>query len=178
MPMLRRRGGTCTPRSGAATSSPPIEIVPPVGCSRPAMQRSVVVLPQPVGPSSTTISPATMRKLTSSTAGRPTRNCLRRCETISSADILLPVPVNLVPLLDPLAVKRLELGELRDPHLGVLGKSGRQERRHFQRGEIAVLLDAEGLTLLGQLPFEIEPRSVRVLRGLRDAGAVRHDRHA
>ena len=87
MPMLRRRGGTCTPRSGAATSSPPIEIVPAVGCSRPAMQRKVVVLPQPDGPSSTTISPAAMRKLTSSTAGRPTANCLRRCETISSADI-------------------------------------------------------------------------------------------
>jgi hypothetical protein len=87
MPMLRSRGGTCRPRSGAATSSPPIEIAPPVGCSNPAMQRNVVVLPQPEGPSSTTISPAAMRKLTSSTAGRPTRNCLRRCETISSADM-------------------------------------------------------------------------------------------
>src|SRR3954451_2508246 len=87
MPMLRARGGTCTPRSGTATSSPPIEMVPPVGCASPAMHRSVVVLPQPEGPSSTTISPAAMRKLTSSTAGRPTRNCLRRCETISSADI-------------------------------------------------------------------------------------------
>src|SRR5215475_6626421 len=128
MPMLRSRGGTCTPRSGAATSSPPIEIVPPVGCSRPAMQRKVVVLPQPEGPSSTTISPAAIRKLTSSTAGRPTRNCLRRWETISSADILLPVPVNLVPLLDPLAVKRLELFEFRHPHLGVLGHAGRHQR--------------------------------------------------
>src|SRR4029077_2699670 len=140
MPMLRKRGGTCTPRSGAATSSPPIEIVPPVGCSSPAMQRSVVVLPQPDGPSSTTISPAAMRKLTSSTAGRPTRNCLRRCETISSADIQifqsLPVPVDLVPLLDPLAVERLEFLELRHPHLGVLGHAGRQQRWHFQRGEI------------------------------------------
>src|ERR1041384_6329260 len=117
MPMLRARGGPGTPLSGAATMSPPIEIVPPVGCSSPAMQRSVVVLPQPDGPSSTTISPAAMRKLTSSTAGRPTRNCLRRCETISSADIQvfqsLPVAVNLVPLLDPLAVERLELLELR-----------------------------------------------------------------
>src|SRR5262245_30439905 len=143
--MLRERGGTCTPRSGAATSSPPIEIEPPVGCSRPAMQRNVVVLPQPEGPSSTTISPAAMRKLTSSTAGRPTRNCLRRCETISSADIhnfqSLPVPVNLIPLLDPLAVQRLELLELRHPHLGVLGHSSRHERRHLQRGEVAVLLD-------------------------------------
>src|ERR1051325_4069015 len=117
MPMLRARGGTCTPRSGAATSSPPIEIMPAVGCSRPAMQRNVVVLPQPEGPSRTTISPAAMRKLTSSTAGRPTENCLRRCETISSADILLPVPVNLVPLFDPLAVQRLEFGEFRHPHL-------------------------------------------------------------
>src|SRR6188472_4263236 len=117
MPILRARGGTCTPRSGAPTSSPPIEMVPPVGCSSPAMQRRVVVLPQPDGPSSTTISPAAMRKLTSSTAGRPTRNCLRRCATISSADIhyfqSLPVPVDLVPLFDPLAVERLELGELR-----------------------------------------------------------------
>src|SRR6187455_372854 len=126
MPMLRNRGGTCTPLSGAATVSPPIEIVPPVGCSSPAMQRKVVVLPQPEGPSSTTISPAAMRKLTSSTAGRPTRNCLRRCETINSADIQiparyasdqpppcpppragrdersLPVSVSLVPLVEPL----------------------------------------------------------------------------
>src|ERR1041385_4685901 len=124
MPMLRRRGGTCTPRSGAATSSPPIEIVPAVGCSRPAMQRNVVVLPQPEGPSSTTISPAAMRKLTSSTAGRPHGNCLRRRETIISADIQyfqsLPVPVHLVPLLDPLAVQRLKLLELGHPHLGAL----------------------------------------------------------
>src|SRR5436305_3376432 len=179
MPMLRRRGGTCTPRSGAATSSPPIAIAPPVGCSRPAMQRKVVVLPQPEGPSSTTISPAATRKLTSSTAGRPTRNCLRRCETISSADIqLLPVPVNLVPLLDPLAVERLELRKFRHPDLGVLGKTRRQQRRDLQRCEIAVLPDAEDLPFFGELPFEIEPRRVRVLRGLGDTGAVGNDRHA
>src|SRR3954463_591034 len=154
MPMLRARGGTCTPRSGAATSSPPIEMVPPVGCSSPAMQRKVVVLPQPEGPSSTTISPAAMRKLTSSTAGRPTKNCLRRCETISSADIprfqSLPVPVHLVPLFDPLGVQRLEFLELRHPHFGVLGHAGWQQRRHFERGEVAVLLDPEDLPFLGE----------------------------
>src|SRR3954471_1627961 len=166
MPMLRARGGTCTPRSGAATSSPPIEMVPPVGCSRPAMHRSVVVLPQPEGPSSTTISPAAMRKLTSSTAGRPIKNCLRRCETISSTDILLPVPVHLVPLLDPLAVERLELLELRHPHFGVLGHAVWEQRRHLERGEVAVLLDPEDLPLLGELPFEIEPCGVWVLRCL------------
>src|SRR5215213_7621137 len=167
MPILRARGGTCTPRSGAATSSPPIEIMPAVGCSRPAIQRSVVVLPQPEGPSSTTISPAAIRKLTSSTAGRPTENCLRKCETISSADIhnfqSLPVAVNLVPLFDPLAVQRLEFRELGYPQLGVLGHAGRQQGRHFQRCEIAVLPDAEDLSFLGELPFEIEARRVRIL---------------
>src|ERR1043166_3486097 len=110
--MLRRRGGTCRPRSGAATSSPPIEIVPPVGCSRPAMQRNVVVLPQPEGPS----PPA---------PGGPTRppHPPRRD---AEADIVdrraadekllaqmqddqlsrhvlasLPVPIDLVPLVEP-----------------------------------------------------------------------------
>ena len=42
------------------------------------MQRSVVVLPQPDGPSRTTISPAATRKLTSSTAGRPPENSLHQ----------------------------------------------------------------------------------------------------
>ena len=87
MPMLRSRGGTSVPRAGAETTSSPIEIVPDVGCSRPATQRSVVVLPQPEGPSSTTISPAAMRKLTSSTAARPVPNTLNSRSTFSSADI-------------------------------------------------------------------------------------------
>src|SRR5437763_1383731 len=179
MPMLRRRGGTCTLRSGAATSSPPIEIVPAVGCSRPAMQRSVVVLPQPEGPSSTTISPAAIRKLTSSTAGRPTANCLRRCETISSADIhkfqSLPVPVNLVPLFDPFPIERLELLELRHPHLRILAETCRQQRRDFERGEIAVLLDAEDLPLLRELPLKIEPRGERIVRSHLAPAAVGHN---
>ena len=58
MPILRSRAGTCTPSAGAETSRPPMLMRPAVGCSRPATQRSVVVLPQPEGPSSTTISPA------------------------------------------------------------------------------------------------------------------------
>ncbi len=58
MPMLRKRGGTWTPSSGADINRPPMLTRPAVGCSRPAMQRSVVVLPQPEGPSNTTISPA------------------------------------------------------------------------------------------------------------------------
>ena len=52
MPDVAFEGGTCTPRSGSATTSPPIEIEPPSGSSRPATQRRVVDLPQPDSPSS------------------------------------------------------------------------------------------------------------------------------
>ena len=50
-----------TSRSAAerrVTSSPPIRIWPAVAISRPAISRSVVVLPQPDGPSSVTSVPA------------------------------------------------------------------------------------------------------------------------
>ena len=40
------------------TSSPSIKTLPEVGISRPAMRRSVVVLPQPLGPSRVTRAPA------------------------------------------------------------------------------------------------------------------------
>ena len=76
------------PCSGAETTAPPMAIEPDVGCSRPATQRSVVVLPQPDGPSRTTISPAAMRKFTSSTAAMPVLNTLRSRSTFSSADII------------------------------------------------------------------------------------------
>jgi hypothetical protein len=55
---LAQRGGTRMPRSGDETTLPAMLISPEVGCSSPATQRSVVVLPQPEGPSRTTISPA------------------------------------------------------------------------------------------------------------------------
>ena len=48
---LRLYGGT------VATSSPSSRIAPSVGCSKPAISRSVVVLPQPDGPSSEKNSP-------------------------------------------------------------------------------------------------------------------------
>ena len=51
-------------------------ISPEVGCSSPATQRKVVVLPQPEGPSSTTISPAGTAKLTPSIAGPADRELL------------------------------------------------------------------------------------------------------
>src|SRR2546423_10305519 len=68
MPMLRARGGTSTPCAGAETSAPPMRISPALGCSSPATQRRVVVLPQPEGPSSVTISPAATSKSMPATA--------------------------------------------------------------------------------------------------------------
>ena len=48
MPMSRRSGGTKPP--GGDDDASPSSIVPASGRSRPAMQRRVVVLPQPRGP--------------------------------------------------------------------------------------------------------------------------------
>src|ERR1700754_1640331 len=87
MPRSRCRGATEMPRDGADTTLPAMLIEPAVGCSRPATQRSVVVLPQPEGPSSTTISPAGTTKLTPLTAGRPIANCLCRSLTSRVPDI-------------------------------------------------------------------------------------------
>ena len=49
-------------------SAPSIQIEPPSGASNPATMRSRVVLPQPEGPSRQKNSPASMERLTSSTA--------------------------------------------------------------------------------------------------------------
>src|SRR4029453_13908644 len=50
------------------TALSPMRISPEVGRSRPAIARSVVVLPQPEGPSSVRCSPAPTVKLTPRTA--------------------------------------------------------------------------------------------------------------
>ena len=52
MPMLRWFGFS------RVTSLPPMTIVPAVGASKPAIMRSIVVLPQPDGPRKETNSPA------------------------------------------------------------------------------------------------------------------------
>src|SRR5437879_6014022 len=56
------------------TSCPPIATLPSSGASSPAMRRKVVVLPAPVGPSSTRNSPsptASVSRLTASTLPKP-----------------------------------------------------------------------------------------------------------
>src|SRR5262245_642999 len=51
----------------AATHSPAIQISPESGSSRPAIGRSVVVLPHPLAPSSATVSPSATSSETFST---------------------------------------------------------------------------------------------------------------
>src|SRR6267143_2971 len=68
MPRPRRFGGTNTPRCEEYTISPPTEISPCRGLSRPAMERNVVVLPQPLGPRRVNSLPCGTSKATSCTA--------------------------------------------------------------------------------------------------------------
>ena len=58
MPMLRSARRHQHAALGRGDDVPADRDAPAVGCSRPATQRRVVVLPQPDGPSRTTISPA------------------------------------------------------------------------------------------------------------------------
>src|SRR5437660_255234 len=176
MPRSRSRGGTRMPRAGADTTWPPIEISPSVGCSSPATQRNVVVLPHPEGPSSTTISPAGTAKLTPSTAGRPTANCLRRSVTSSVAVMMayastqpsLPIAIGLVPVRNPGLVQLHILVELWVPDLHHLRvKAFGIDRRLLERSEMAELLDHEGLAFLGQAPVEEQLCSVGMRGGLR-----------
>ena len=62
MPMLRWFGGRLV------MSLPSIVIEPEVGCSKPAIMRSVVVLPQPLGPRNDTNSPLSTSRSKPSTA--------------------------------------------------------------------------------------------------------------
>src|ERR1700687_639277 len=164
MPRLRSRGGTRMPRAGDDTRCPAMLISPDVGCSSPATQRKVVVLPQPDGPSRTTISPAGTAKLTPSIAGRPIENCLRRPLTSSVAVMIscasrgrrsLPVPEDLVTIGKPGRVQLHIVVELGQPDFDDLGIDPfRIDRRHLERREIAEFLDHEGLTLFRQAPVE------------------------
>jgi hypothetical protein len=49
--MRRSSGATNAPSRALKTARSSIAISPAIGCYSPAMQRSVVVLPQPLGPS-------------------------------------------------------------------------------------------------------------------------------
>src|SRR5712691_3760055 len=80
MDMLRRSGGSVRP--GADTTRSPTAICPADGSMKPAMSRSVVVFPQPEGPSRLTRRPCSTRSDTSSTtATEPYRLVSERSST-------------------------------------------------------------------------------------------------
>src|SRR6266850_6269449 len=68
MPKPRRLGATKTPFVEEYTTRSPTLISPARGRSRPAIERSVVVLPQPLGPSRVKSFPSGTSKLTSCAA--------------------------------------------------------------------------------------------------------------
>src|SRR3954447_11284417 len=77
--MSRARGGR------SVTSRPPIEIVPAVASSRPAIIRRSVDLPQPDGPTRTRNSPLPIVSETPSTATTPPEKTLLRLSRTISA---------------------------------------------------------------------------------------------
>src|SRR5215510_334944 len=80
--MSRSLGGT------SFTSRPPMKISPPEASSRPAIMRSVVLLPQPDGPTSTTNSLLGMSRLmlrTASTSSKRLTTLRNATSAISSA---------------------------------------------------------------------------------------------
>src|SRR4051794_32634711 len=120
--MLRRCTGT------SVMSAPPTRMRPASGVSKPAIMRSVVVLPHPDGPSRAKNSPAAIVRSTPSTARtRPSKLLLRPSSVTADARSLtdssaLQQPsdprINLVlALVVPFPV---DLDELRDLGLGVV----------------------------------------------------------
>src|SRR5687767_1258443 len=90
MPSLRWSGGTNSSEAASLTTRPPIVMVPVSFCSSPATMRSVVVLPQPDGPSRVTNSPCSTARSTESTAfSAPKRRPTARRVTLGTALLLV-----------------------------------------------------------------------------------------
>src|SRR5215207_11669945 len=126
------------------TTRPPMRMSPSDGCSRPAIVRSNVVLPQPEGPSSTRYSPsAVARSMPSRAWTRPPSNCLRRFRTSTTTVISNPLcsrhPSEDQPAPGLLSADQLSgspLGEDRvDLALGLGGRRGRRELAAGRPGE-------------------------------------------
>src|SRR5690242_18022030 len=136
MPKPRRFGATKTPRLEEYTTRPATLISPARGRSRPAIERSVVVLPQPLGPSSVNSFPSGTSKLTSCAAftisPRSFGYSVKRPSTFSTC----------ISLLSSLLDAEFPAEPLRDHHQD----EEREDEQHPQRRQLDVL------TVLPQLP--------------------------
>src|SRR5438105_2620304 len=119
------------------TSSLPTYTRPSSGCSKPAIIRSVVVLPQPDGPSSVSSSPGSTSRLTSLTAANalcPAR--VKRFETCSSrsrAPIAIALATEECPGLPEAAGVQPAHREARERD----GEIDERDDQHRERGGLA-----------------------------------------
>src|SRR4051812_15649437 len=166
MPRLRRNVGS------RSTGWPPSRMLPRSGSRNPAIMFSVVVLPQPLGPSSVMNSPSSTRRARSLTAWKlPNRFSRPRSSSAgtSGSRDLLPAFDDLVALAADQAavgqVERLHLLGRRDLHLGEarwpiadIGAAGARE-----------VIDAEGA-----LDLRLEPEIQEFEREFFVGGVDRH----
>src|ERR1700722_17202888 len=136
--MPRLSIGTHMPRLGAARQRPASMISPASGVSRPAKSLSVVVLPQPEGPSRVKNSPgATVKLISFTTALSPYR--FTTLDTLRSASVTTPSwqPGSMAsPRSNPVEPPRVQLEDLVPIGLGQPGKAfdDRLEIVHRQAG--------------------------------------------
>src|SRR3990172_7815226 len=140
MPTPRLRGGT------ALTTRPSKRIAPASGRSKPAIIRSVVVLPQPEPPTRETSSPWPISRESSSTATEAPKRFVRRSRVIFTLLRVFfqpalhePVLVLRVAGLHEIDVDQVHLGDLmagnrdvrpRDPRAAPRGVGGHRRLRH------------------------------------------------
>src|SRR5258705_3480008 len=124
------------------TERPPMRMSPSLGCSRPAIIRSSVVLPHPDGPSRTRYSPSPQVRLMPSTAAVPPPNDFLIARTSTSAIQALLRAAD-QPLAAPAGVNRLDL--LLRVGDGVLGLAlPARGRGHHRRQDVLVEDLADG----------------------------------
>src|SRR6516165_2170907 len=124
MPKLRLLGATKIPFSEEKTTCLPTSIAPDCGRSRPAMERSVVVLPQPLGPSSVKSFPSGTVKFTS-------------CAALTISPFSFGYSVHRPSTLSIASLLHAEL--LAEPLGDHHQHQQREDEHHAKRGELDVL---------------------------------------
>src|SRR4026209_136912 len=119
----RRFGATKTRRADENTTCPLTETSPARGRSSPAIDRSVVVLPQPLGPSSVKSCPSSTVKVTS-------------CAALTISPCGFGYSVNRPGTLSTLLLQAVAAADpLRDHH----EDKERQDEHHAQRRQLDIL---------------------------------------
>src|SRR6202790_4032191 len=167
MPKLRLFGATKMPPADEYMTLPATSISPELGLSSPAMERNVVVLPQPEGPSSVNSLPSGTSKLTSwaalTTVPRSPGYSVNSDLTLSTFVPACYVARSCFRYSEPLAQE-----------LGQHHQAEQQDDQHdAERGQLDIL------TILPQLPYpdryHLGARAIEQDRARQLAD--RHDQH-